>query len=43
MFVDFRFKNAVFVAILVALIVPPEASLLPYYLTISALGGRNTL
>lgn len=42
-FVDFRFKNIVFMAILVALMVPPEAALLPNYLTISALGGRNTL
>lgn len=42
-FIDFRFKNAVFLAILVALMVPPEAALLPNYMTISALGGRNTL
>lgn len=42
-FVDFRFKNVVFIAILVALMVPPEAALLPNYMTISALGGRNTL
>lgn len=42
-FVDFRFKTVVFIAILVALMVPPEAALLPNYLTISALGGRNTL
>lgn len=42
-FVDFRFKNVVFIAVLVALMVPPEAALLPNYMTISALGGRNTL
>lgn len=42
-FVDFRFKDVVFLAVLVALMVPPEAALLPNYLTISALGGRNTL
>ncbi|MFD2759087.1 carbohydrate ABC transporter permease [Gulosibacter faecalis] len=42
-FVDFRFKNVVFLAILVALMVPPEAALLPNYMTVSALGGRNTL
>ncbi|WAC66058.1 carbohydrate ABC transporter permease [Agrococcus sp. SL85] len=42
-FVDFRGKHVVFLAILVALMVPPEAALLPNYLTISALGGRNTL
>lgn len=42
-FIDFRFTNAVFLAILVALMVPPEAALLPNYMTISALGGRNTL
>ncbi|UOW00325.1 carbohydrate ABC transporter permease [Agrococcus sp. SCSIO52902] len=42
-FIDFRFKNVVFIAILVALMVPPEAALLPNYMTISALGGRNTL
>ncbi len=42
-FVDFRFKSVVFIAVLVALMVPPEAALLPNYMTISALGGRNTL
>lgn len=42
-FIDFRFKNVVFIAVLVALMVPPEAALLPNYMTISALGGRNTL
>lgn len=42
-FVRVRFKNVVFLGILVALMVPPEVALLPNYLTISALGGRNTL
>ena len=42
-FIDFRGKSVVFLAILVALMVPPEAALLPNYMTISALGGRNTL
>lgn len=42
-FIDFRFKNAVFLAVLVALMVPPEAALIPNYMTISSLGGRNTL
>ncbi len=35
--------NLIFLGILVALMVPPEVSMLPNYLTISALGGRNTL
>ena len=42
-FVRFPFKNALFIIILVALMVPPQVSMLPNYLTISALGGRNTL
>ena len=42
-FVKVPFRNAVFLGILVALMVPPEASMLPNYLTISALGGRDTL
>lgn len=42
-FIDFKYRNVVFMAILVALMVPPEAALLPNYMTISALGGRNTL
>ncbi|MDJ1372730.1 carbohydrate ABC transporter permease [Gulosibacter molinativorax] len=42
-FIDFRFKNIVFLAVLVALMVPAEAALLPNYMTISSLGGRNTL
>ncbi len=35
--------NLIFLGILVALMVPPEVSMLPNYLTITALGGRNTL
>ena len=42
-FVKVPFRNAVFLGILVALMVPPEAAMLPNYLTISAMGGRNTL
>lgn len=42
-FINVRFKNVIFLGILVALMVPPEAAILPNYLTISALGGRNTL
>lgn len=36
-------RNLIFLGILVALMVPPEVSMLPNYITISALGGRNTL
>ncbi|MCM1013211.1 carbohydrate ABC transporter permease [Brevibacterium sp. XM4083] len=42
-FIRVRFRNVIFLGILVALMVPPEVALLPNYLTISALGGRNTL
>lgn len=35
--------NLIFLGILVALMVPPEVAMLPNYLTITALGGRNTL
>ncbi|WP_211978471.1 carbohydrate ABC transporter permease [Brevibacterium sp. W7.2] len=42
-FIRVRFKNVIFLGILVALMVPPEVALLPNYLTISALGGRDTL
>lgn len=35
--------NLIFLGILVALMVPPEVSMLPNYLTISGLGGRDTL
>lgn len=36
-------KNFIFLGILVALMVPPEVSMLPNYLTITGLGGRDTL
>ncbi|GAB3755722.1 carbohydrate ABC transporter permease [Zhihengliuella somnathii] len=42
-YVRFPFKNAVFVLILVALMVPPQVSVLPNFLLITELGGRNTL
>ncbi|RZU60788.1 carbohydrate ABC transporter membrane protein 2 (CUT1 family) [Zhihengliuella halotolerans] len=42
-FVRFPYKNAVFIVILVALMVPPQVSVLPNFLLITELGGRNTL
>ena len=36
-------SNLIFLGILVALMVPAEVSMLPNYLTITGLGGRNTL
>jgi sn-glycerol 3-phosphate transport system permease protein len=42
-FVRFPFKRLIFVLILVALMVPPQVSILPNYILISGLGGRNTL
>ncbi|MEE2521176.1 carbohydrate ABC transporter permease [Pseudarthrobacter sp. J75] len=42
-FVRFPFKNAIFVLILVALMVPPQVSILPNYILIAGLGGKNTL
>ncbi|OFI40038.1 glycerol-3-phosphate ABC transporter permease [Arthrobacter sp. SW1] len=42
-FVDFPYKNAVFVLILVALMVPAQVSILPNYILIAGLGGKNTL
>lgn len=42
-FINVRFKNLIFIGILVALMVPPEVAMLPNYLTISGIGGRNTL
>lgn len=42
-FIEFRFKNLFFLLILIALMVPPEAALLPNYMTIASMGGRNTL
>lgn len=42
-FIKIRGAGIVFMAILVALMVPTEAAMLPNYITISTLGGRNTL
>ncbi|MET3140410.1 UNVERIFIED_ORG: sn-glycerol 3-phosphate transport system permease protein [Arthrobacter sp. UYEF2] len=42
-FVRFPFKNAIFILILVALMVPPQVSILPNYILIAGLGGKNTL
>ncbi|KRE79672.1 glycerol-3-phosphate ABC transporter permease [Arthrobacter sp. Soil763] len=42
-FVRFPFKNAIFIIILVALMVPPQVSILPNYILIAGLGGKNTL
>lgn len=42
-FVKFRFRNIVFMVMMVALMVPQEVSLIPNYMTIASLGGRNTL
>lgn len=42
-FINVRFKNLIFLGILVALMVPPEVSMLPNYMTISSMGGRDTL
>ncbi|MDJ0321303.1 carbohydrate ABC transporter permease [Pseudarthrobacter sp. PS3-L1] len=42
-FVRFPFKNAIFVLILVALMVPPQVSILPNYILIAGMGGKNTL
>ena len=42
-FVRFPFKNAIFMLILVALMVPPQVSILPNYILISGMGGKNTL
>lgn len=41
-FVRFPFKNVIFVGILVALMVPPQVSLLPNFTLIASLGGINT-
>lgn len=41
-FVRFPFKRLIFVLILVALMVPPQVSILPNYVLISSLGGLNT-
>ena len=42
-FVRFPFKNAIFIVILVALMVPPQVSILPNYILIAGMGGKNTL
>ena len=41
-FVRFPFKRVIFVLILVALMVPPQVSILPNYVLIAGLGGVNT-
>lgn len=41
-FVRFPFKNAIFLFILVGLMVPPQASILPNYILIAGMGGKNT-
>lgn len=41
-FVRFPFKRVIFVMILVALMVPPQVSVLPNFVLISGLGGQNT-
>lgn len=40
--VQFPFKRVIFVGILVALMVPPQVSLLPNYVLIAGWGGQNT-
>ena len=42
-FVRFPFKNVIFMLILVALMVPAQASILPNYILIAGMGGKNTL
>jgi len=42
-FIAIPFRNTIFLGILVALMVPPEAAMLPNFLSISAIGGRDTL
>ena len=41
-FVRFPFKRSIFLAILVALMVPPQVSVLPNYIFIAGLNGLNT-
>lgn len=41
-FVRFPFRRAIFLLILVALMVPPQVSVLPNYVLIAGLGGLNT-
>ncbi|MBT2249708.1 carbohydrate ABC transporter permease [Arthrobacter sp. BHU FT2] len=42
-FVRFPFRNAIFLLILVALMVPPQVSILPNFILIAGMGGKNTL
>ena len=42
-FFRFPFKNVIFVLILVALMVPAQVSILPNYILIAGMGGKNTL
>ncbi|MCB1287232.1 MAG: carbohydrate ABC transporter permease [Mycobacterium sp.] len=42
-FIEIPFRNGIFLGILVALMVPPEAAMLPNFLSISSIGGRDTL
>ena len=42
-FIDVPGRNAIFMGILVALMVPAEAAMIPNYMTIASAGGRNTL
>lgn len=41
-FVRFPFKRLIFIGILVALMVPPQVSLVPNYVLIAGLGGKDT-
>jgi len=41
-FVRFPFKRVLFIGVLVALMVPPQVSLVPNYVLIAGLGGVNT-
>ncbi|MCC3291513.1 MULTISPECIES: carbohydrate ABC transporter permease [unclassified Arthrobacter] len=41
-FIRFPFKRAIFVAILVALMVPPQVAILPNYILVTSLGGADT-
>ncbi|MBW4094206.1 MAG: carbohydrate ABC transporter permease [Acidobacteria bacterium] len=41
-FIAFPFKRVIFILILVALMVPPQAAVLPNYVLIAQLGGLNT-
>ncbi|OMH23240.1 glycerol-3-phosphate ABC transporter permease [Tersicoccus phoenicis] len=41
-FVRFPFRRVIFMLILVALMVPPQVSILPNYILVAGLGGQNT-